>query len=128
MKSNGRENKAIVLVVEDDETYRSQLNEALQQAGFAVRLAENGQVALEILRREKVDCILLDILMPQMDGTEFFYRLKNDLKVSVPTIILTNLAQAPHQADIKEYLVKANTSLDQVIEAVKRNLLPIEEQ
>jgi len=76
-----------VLVVDDKANVRTLLREYLTEQGFRVVTAENGRIALFTARQEKPDLILLDIMMPEMDGTEFIrvYRKESD----TPIILLT---------------------------------------
>jgi len=66
-----------VLLVEDDEACRSVLDHLLRQAGFAVLTAPNGKQALDILRSRQPQIIVVDIIMPEMDGLEFLLALRN---------------------------------------------------
>jgi DNA-binding response OmpR family regulator len=112
-----------ILVVEDDKKYREILSETLTQEGFLVLTAENGEEGIIIAEKQEIDLILLDLLMPKVDGVTFYYRLKNILKKHVPVIVLTNLAEtAAYDADIKDVMIKANVSLEDVIKKVKENL------
>jgi DNA-binding response OmpR family regulator len=76
-----------ILVVDDKANVRTLLREYLTEQGFRVVTAENGRIALFTARQEKPDLILLDIMMPEMDGTEFirFYRKESN----TPIILLT---------------------------------------
>jgi two-component system alkaline phosphatase synthesis response regulator PhoP len=76
-----------ILVVDDKSNVRTLVREYLSEQGFRVVTAENGQMALYAARQEKPDLILLDILMPEMDGFEFIrtYRKESD----TPIILLT---------------------------------------
>jgi DNA-binding response OmpR family regulator len=76
-----------ILVVDDKSNVRTLVREYLTEAGFHVMTAENGQNALYAARQEKPDLILLDIMMPEMDGFEFIraYRKESD----TPIILLT---------------------------------------
>ena len=76
-----------ILVVDDKANVRMLLREYLTEQGFRVVTAENGRIALFTARQEKPDLILLDIMMPEMDGTEFIrvYRKESD----TPIILLT---------------------------------------
>lgn len=81
-----------ILVVDDYVLNRLQLKRHLEQQGHAVTLVENGRQALELLDREGFDLILLDILMPEMDGFEVLARLKADpARRDVPVIVISAL-------------------------------------
>jgi len=79
-----------VLVVEDDETIRDMMQTMLQKANFSVRLAENGRVGLEKVEEKVPNLILLDLMMPEMDGFEFIAVLREkDEWLKIPVIVLT---------------------------------------
>lgn len=111
-----------ILIVEDDKEYRNILAEILQERGFSIKLAEDGQVAIDILKKNDFDLILLDLVMPKMDGQTFLYHLKNTLRKDVPVILLTNLTEAPYPSNVRDFVVKANTSLEDLIKKVNQNL------
>lgn len=110
-----------ILIVEDEKQYRDILSKKLSSEELEVFTAEDGEKALEIIRNQQIDLILLDLIMPKMDGIEFIHHLRSLMK-NIPIIILSNLSQATYQSNIRDYLIKANTSLDEVIAKVKSNL------
>jgi hypothetical protein len=78
------------LVVEDDETTRSMMRRAMEEAGWEISEAENGSVALELVADRKPNLILLDLMMPVMDGFEFIYALRQQAENrSIPIIVVT---------------------------------------
>lgn len=79
-----------ILVVEDEENIRKILEYSLKIDGFDVFLAENGRMALELAQTEKPDVILLDWMMPEMDGLAVLSRLKNNKETEdIPVFMLT---------------------------------------
>ena len=81
----------VVLVVEDEPVGRRQLEAMLRQGGYAVATAENGRRALELMRARPFDVVLLDLLMPEMDGWEVLERMKaDDALRHVPAIVITS--------------------------------------
>ncbi|MCP4701438.1 MAG: response regulator [Gammaproteobacteria bacterium] len=81
---------AQVLVVEDDYTTQKMMKSLLTHAGWQVDLAENGRVALEQIEKKSPDLILLDLMMPEMDGFEFVSRLRQKPDfASIPIVVLT---------------------------------------
>ena len=72
-----------ILVVDDDETIRYMLEKAFSRFGYTVRVAENGERALEILKKEKIQVMFLDINMPGMDGLELCRRIREGYPISV---------------------------------------------
>ena len=79
-----------ILVVDDEAHIRSLLEQELSEAGYKVRLAENGRRAIEEIRRERPDLVILDVMMPEMNGFDVAAVLKNDPKtMDIPILILS---------------------------------------
>ena len=106
-----------ILLAEDDRFLRKAAETALKRQGFAVLAAVDGEEALRMARAEPPDLILLDLIMPKLQGFEVLRALKADpATAAIPVIILSNLGQ---DGDVKQameagavaYLVKANLSL-----------------
>ena len=88
MTGNG--GKGRILVVDDEEGIRVLCRVNLQIAGYDVLEAADGTSALELARRERLDLIFLDVMMPQMDGWDVLRRLKEDVATaSIPVVMLT---------------------------------------
>ena len=126
----GDKNKKI-LVVEDEEVINKIYADELRDQGFSVLTALNGIDGLELALREKPDLILLDILMPGMDGLTVMSKLREkDLYgKNVPIILLTNLSaseerimQAITKNEPAYYLVKSDWSLEDVVEKIRERL------
>ncbi|NIN33602.1 MAG: response regulator, partial [Gammaproteobacteria bacterium] len=84
------ENKAIILIVDDNPQNLKVLGNILREDGYVPVVAQNGPQALEFVQREKPDLILLDIMMPEMDGYEVCKKLKKDKDAKdIPVIFLT---------------------------------------
>jgi CheY-like chemotaxis protein len=87
-----------ILVVEDDNINQLALTKMLQKLGHVSVLVENGQKALDMLARERFDCVLMDIQMPVMDGMEATRRIRASRSAGVPAdipiIALTGHAMA----------------------------------
>jgi CheY-like chemotaxis protein len=80
----------VVLIVDDDPLTRAILREALARAGWTVVEADNGRVALERVAERRPDAIVLDLVMPQMDGFEFVAELRAmDGERDIPVVVLT---------------------------------------
>lgn len=84
-------NKAIrILVVDDDELARIEISRCVEQQGYSVSLAEDGAQALSMLRSQTFDLVLLDLLMPGVDGFEVLRQMKADATLrEVPVIVVT---------------------------------------
>ena len=79
-----------VLVVDDNDDNLRIINEILRTRGFSVRLARDGESALRALEQERPDVILLDVMMPEMDGLEVLDRIRaNPTHASIPVILVT---------------------------------------
>ena len=79
-----------ILVVDDHKTNRLKLSMGLKRQGHTVALAENGRRALEMLRAEPFDLVLLDIIMPEMDGYQVLEQMKADLRLrDIPVIVIS---------------------------------------
>jgi len=83
-----------LLVVDDDATNRDVLARRLERQGYSVTKAENGLLALEIMRVSTFDLVLLDIMMPEMDGLEVLKRLKSDDQLKhIPIIMISAMSE-----------------------------------
>lgn len=81
---------AHILVVDDDGDLRRSLVELLEEQGYAVSCASNGEEALAVLERERPNAILLDLTMPVMDGWTFRRRQQADPRFAgIPTVVIT---------------------------------------
>lgn len=117
-----------ILLVEDEEFIRDLYVRQLAKAGFQVKSAPDGQTGLSLLKSEAFDLLLLDIMLPGMNGLQLLREFKTQNPNSpMITILLTNLGQ---EAVIKEgfelgaqaYLIKASYTPDQVVNEVKNAL------
>ena len=123
--------KIKILIVEDEEVICKAYADELRDEGFAILIAKNGQAGLELALREKPDIILLDILMPVMDGLTMMDQLRQkDLYgKNVPIILLTNLSASEEKImkaitknEPAYYLVKSDWNLSEVMEKIKERL------
>lgn len=119
---------AKILFVEDEEALQKSLSKTLEIDGFDVVNAYDGVAGFETAKKEKPDLILLDLILPKIDGFEVLKRLKNDPDTKdIPVIILTNLEQVQSVEKTIEfgplnYLVKANYNLDEIVAKIKEVL------
>jgi signal transduction histidine kinase/DNA-binding response OmpR family regulator len=89
-KFRGPQGPSRVLLVEDDPVAREQMRRALEQDGWNVLLAENGRVALQATAETRPDLIVLDLMMPEMDGFQFLGELRrNERWRTVPVVVVT---------------------------------------
>lgn len=121
-------NKKILLLVEDDFFLRGLMCKKLELEGYVVIEAENGKFALEELKKNNIDLMLLDLVMPEMDGFEVLEIVSKDSKLSqIPIIILSNLGQKERvdraiALGVKDYIVKAHFTPGEIVEKVKKQL------
>ena len=117
-----------ILIVEDEHILRSLLAGKLREEDFEVIEAIDAKEGLEKLKEEKIDLVLLDLVLPGIDGYEFLKRVKRDQELEdIPIMVLSNLGQ---QEEIKkaldlgarDYLIKSNFSLEEITEKVKNIL------
>ena len=120
---------AKILVVEDDEVLSKMYQKKISLEGFQVVAAYSGEEGLEKVVQEAPDLILLDIMMPGIDGFEVIKRMKADSTLkNIPIIILTNLGTSDMFIDeakmlgVTNYLVKYKTSTNEVIEKIREEL------
>lgn len=118
-----------VLIVEDDEVLVKMYRKKFESEGFAVAAAYSGGEGLMAATKEKPDVILLDIMMPAVDGFEVIRRLKSEpATAAIPIVILTNLGTSEifineaKRLGVNDYLVKYKTSAQEVVETVKKAL------
>lgn len=97
MPNHAKETRAVILVVDDEESIRENLAALLQRSGFQTQVAVDGQDALALLGRTGVDLVVLDVLMPHMDGRETLRRLRLH-ENWVPVILLTQVGDASERA------------------------------
>lgn len=117
-----------ILIIEDDNFISDMYRMKLESEGFNVRIAEDGQKGLEEVNKEKPDLVLLDVVMPRMDGFGVLQTIKEDPEVqSVPVVLLTNLGQKESvEKGLKlgalDYIIKAHFTPAEVVEKVKEIL------
>lgn len=118
-----------ILIIEDDVVLSRMYQKKFEHEGFEVAAAYSGGEGLQKAPMEKPEVILLDIMMPAVDGFAVIRTLKKDENTrDIPIIILTNLGTSPIFIDeakrlgIQEYLIKYKTSAAEVVAAVKRAL------
>jgi len=120
--------KINVLIVEDDSFLANIYKTKFEMEGFKINVSENGEVALIDVKKKKPAIILLDILLPKLDGFAVLSKLKEDKDTKdIPVILLTNLGQ---KDDVQkgldmgavDYLIKAHFKPSEVVEKVKKVL------
>lgn len=118
--------KKQILIIEDERPLAHALELKLQHEGFDTAVALNGEDGLEKALAEKFDLILLDLIMPKIDGFTVLQELK-DHNVKTAVIVLSNLGQDEDQQRAKtlgavDYFVKANTPIAEIIKRMQSAL------
>jgi CheY-like chemotaxis protein len=111
-----------VLVVDDDPDLQDALAEAVAIAGHDVRVASNGREALEVMRRHPVELVLLDMMMPVMDGQQFRAEQRRDPTIAHVPVIVVSAASPIPVVDAAAILSKP-VDLDALLDAVDRHAL-----
>lgn len=117
--------KKKILIIEDDSFLVSMYTAKFEMADFAVLSAGDGESGLKIALKEKPDVILLDIVLPKMDGFEVLKAIRaNQATTATPVILLTNLSQKSEvekglAMGADDYLIKAHFMPSEVVEKIK---------
>ncbi len=117
-----------IVIIEDDLAIGQMYRMKFETDGFEIHLASNGRTGVELVKNVKPDVILLDLLMPEMDGHQALAEIRKDAQFSAtPVIVLTNTEseQAEIEAQalgITAYIIKANETPSQVVAKVKEVL------
>jgi len=124
--SIGEKEPKNILVVEDEKPYARALVLKLEHEGFQAKNAGNGEEALSFLVEEKFDLVLLDLVMPKMNGFVFLEEIKKR-GIRIPILVLSNLAQTEDKEKVKafgveDFFEKANTPIIDIINKVKETL------
>jgi CheY-like chemotaxis protein len=119
---------AKVMVVEDTAIIRESVAKILRREGFETYCASNGEEAMAAMEHARPDLLLLDLMMPVMDGMQFLEQIRLDPRWhDTPVIVMTALQDPEtekrvHQLGAKEYLLKASFSVAQMIDQIRRHI------
>lgn len=117
--------KKKILIIEDDSFIRDIYQVKFEQEGFEIVMAEDGVVALEKLKDFIPDVILLDIMMPYLDGTEVLRSIrKTEVLEKVPVVMLTNISEKEKvdemmRQGVSGYLIKSHFTPSEVVHKVR---------
>jgi len=112
--------RPLVLIAEDDPSVRMTLEFVLEDEGFDVLMAEDGEAALRAAGERIPDVILLDQMMPKMDGKQVLSALKQDeVTSSIPVLILSGMARGPEDEWPGAHFVGKPFSPDDLIERIR---------
>jgi CheY-like chemotaxis protein len=120
--------KKKILIIEDDRALRRVLEFRLGQENYEILTANDGEEGLASVKVNLPDLVLLDLIMPKMNGFEALRRIKEDEAIKhIPVIILSNLNQdsdlaMAQELGAAEFFLKIDFSIDKVVEGVRRIL------
>ncbi len=115
-----------ILVVEDDKFLRELITQKLAREGYDVKEAVDGEEGVVKVKEEKPDVILLDLILPGIDGFEVLAKIKEDPEVeNIPVVILSNLGQRDDvERGLKlgavDFLIKAHFTPGEIIEKIEK--------
>lgn len=114
-----------ILIVEDEKILAEMYRDKFVQESFEAILAFSAEEGLEILKKEKPDLILLDILLPKANGITFLTKIKKDQKTSsIPVVAFSNYddpktKKEAFQLGVKDYLIKTSYTPQEIVEKIK---------
>ena len=114
-----------ILVIDDDKFFRGLIVQKLVKEGYSVSEAVDGEEGIKKIGEERPDLVLLDLILPSIDGFEVLTRIKENPSLSsTPVIILSNLGQKDDvEKGLKlgaiDYLIKAHFSPGEIIDKIK---------
>src|SRR5665647_630960 len=126
MENSESGKKLKIMVVEDDSFVMDIYQTKLSQEGYEVLQAENGTEAFKKLETEIPDLILLDIIMPYVDGLQVLKKIKAEEKLkNIPVVLLTNLSQKENINEglglgADDYLIKSHFTPSEVLDKIKK--------
>src|SRR3989339_1425328 len=120
--------KKFILIVEDDSFLSDIYQNQLKQEGFETEVSTDGKSALKVLEKKRPNLIVLDMIMPGMNGFDFLEIMRKEKKNDdIPVFILTNLGQDEDKKRCREirecsYFVKTEISIDDVVRKIKEQV------
>lgn len=120
------ETKKKILIAEDEEAMAAVLTHKLNAEGIDVVHVANGSLVAPNLQQQHFDLVLLDLMMPEMDGFEVLQQMQ-ELNLTTPVVVLSNLGQAEDVLKVKafgakDYIVKSSVTPAEILERVKQYL------
>lgn len=125
LNSNNKDSAQKILIIEDDKFLRELITRKLTAEGFSVSEGIDGEEGVKKVKEVKPDLVLLDLILPGIDGFEVLTRIKEDPGLAlIPVIILSNLGQKEEiEKGLKlgaiDYLIKAHFTPGEIVEKIK---------
>lgn len=112
-----------ILVAEDEQAMAHALDIKLTKEGYEVAVANNGEIAIDFLKKQNFDIVLLDIMMPKVDGFEVLKYVQGN-KIKTPVVITSNLSQPEDKEKAKkmgavDFFVKSDISINEIVAKVR---------
>ena len=117
-----------IVYVEDELFFATIISRLLAEAGYAISIAEDGEKGLALIRAERPDLVLLDLVLPKIAGKDVLRELKADPATKdIPVVVLSNLSAEADQREMADlgaggYYVKATTLPSYLIQIVKKRI------
>lgn len=118
-------NSKKILIIEDDAFLQGLASRKLQSQGYDISIAADSEEGFKVLEENIPDMILLDLLLPNIDGFEFLEKIRaSENWKDIPVIVFSNLSEEKDikratDLGVKEYMVKANFTLDELTNKIK---------
>lgn len=115
-----------ILVIDDDQFFPKTIEAALPKGKYKLLTAEDGEAGLQILQKEKPDLIILDLMMPKLDGTSFLKKLKDSPDLpKAPILVSSNLSSIKKISDVMAlgavgYIIKSDESMQSIVADIER--------
>ena len=123
-----KESKKTILIVEDDEVLMRALYLLFHEGDYTIASASDGEMAVKMTERLKPNLVLLDLLMPKMNGFDYLKSIKSNTTLKdTPVIVLSNLGdkediEKAKNLGAEDYFIKSDTDLSALFEKVKKRL------
>lgn len=92
--------KITVLIIDDDKFLIKLMAKAIERAGYNVMTASQGKQAIELLSQQSADLIVVDLMMPEMDGLAFLHWLRQEAELNIPTLVQTAMVKSDTEKQV----------------------------
>ncbi len=116
-----------ILLIEDEELTVKLFQMAVEQAGYSIDVAMTGQEATDLLQKNKYKLVVMDMILPGINGFTILKKLSLTTNKDTPVLVLSNLGQETDMNEAiklgaKDYLIKSNVTMEDVVEKIKKFL------